>query len=58
MSRRTQITLSDRQHAYLVGESARTGLSLAALVRVMLDPAVRVPGVPGLGRRARRFGFA
>jgi len=41
MSRRTQITLSDRQHAYLVGESARTGLSLAELVRRAVDGTYR-----------------
>ena len=41
MSRRTQITLSDRQHAYLVGESARTGLSLAELVRRAVDRTYR-----------------
>ena len=41
MSRRTQITLSDRQHAYLVGESARTGLALAELVRRAIDGTYR-----------------
>jgi hypothetical protein len=41
MSRRTQITLSDRQHAYLVGESTRTGLSLAELVRRAVDGTYR-----------------
>ena len=41
MSRRTQITLSDRQHAYLVGESVRTGLSLAELVRRAIDGTYR-----------------
>jgi hypothetical protein len=41
MSRRTQVTLSDRQHAYLVGESARTGLSLAELVRRAVDGTYR-----------------
>jgi hypothetical protein len=50
MSRRTQITLSDRQHAFLIGESLRTGLSLAELVRRAVDgtyrPHVR-PRVPG-----------
>jgi hypothetical protein len=50
MSRRTQITLTDRQHAYLLGESERTGLSLAELVRRAIDsvyrPHVR-PRVPG-----------
>jgi hypothetical protein len=41
MSRRTQITLSDRQHAHLVGESMRTGLSLAELVRRAVDGTYR-----------------
>ena len=41
LSRRTQITLSDRQHAYLVGESARTGLPLAELVRRAIDGTYR-----------------
>jgi hypothetical protein len=41
MSRRTQITLSDRQHAFLMGESLRTGLSLAELVRRAVDGTYR-----------------
>ena len=41
MSRRTQITLSDRQHAFLVSESVRTGLPLAELVRRALDATYR-----------------
>jgi hypothetical protein len=41
MSRRTQITLSDRQHALLVDESKRTGLSLAELVRRSVDRVYR-----------------
>jgi hypothetical protein len=51
MSRRTQITLSDRQHAYLVVESVRTGRSLAELVRRAIDGTYRPhsrPRVPGL----------
>jgi hypothetical protein len=51
MSRRTQITLSDRQHAYLVGESARTGLSLAELVRRAVDRTYR----PHLPQRVSGF---
>src|SRR5579859_3167693 len=43
MSRRTQITLTDRQHAYLLGESGRTGLPLAELVRRAIDTVYR-PG--------------
>jgi hypothetical protein len=50
MSRKTQLTLTDRQHAFLVGESSRTGLSMAELVRRAIDgtyrPAVR-PKVDG-----------
>lgn len=41
MSRRTQITLTDRQHAFLLDESARTGLSLAELVRRAVDVTYR-----------------
>ena len=41
MSRRTQITLSDRQHAFLLSESARTGLPLAELVRRAVDTVYR-----------------
>ncbi len=50
MSRKTQITLTDRQHAYLLGESLRTGLSLAELVRRSIDSVYRPhqrPKVPG-----------
>ena len=54
------MTLSDRQHAFLIGESVRTGLSLAELVRRAIDGAYRphsrtlVPGFElslGLWRR-------
>ena len=41
MSRKTQITLTDRQHAFLLDESFRTGLSMAELVRRALDVAYR-----------------
>ncbi|MGE5690009.1 MAG: hypothetical protein ACM33B_05585 [Pseudomonadota bacterium] len=60
MSRRTQITLTDRQHAFLLDESHRTGLSMAELVRRAIDGAYRphgrerVPGIElsvGIGRR-------
>ena len=51
MSRRTQITLTDRQHAFLRDESSRTGLPIAELVRRAVDatyrPHVR-PKVKGL----------
>ncbi len=51
MSRRTQITLSDRQHAFLVDESSRTGLPLAELVRRAVDTTYR----PGARNRVRGF---
>lgn len=41
MSRRTQITLTDRQHAFLRDESWRTGLPLAELVRRAVDKTYR-----------------
>jgi hypothetical protein len=41
VSRRTQITLTDRQHAFLREEASRTGLSLAELVRRAIDGVYR-----------------
>lgn len=41
MSRRTQITLTDRQHAFLRDESWRTGLSIAELIRRAVDGVYR-----------------
>jgi hypothetical protein len=41
VSRRTQITLTDRQHARLRDEATRTGLSLAELVRRAVDHVYR-----------------
>jgi hypothetical protein len=41
MSRRTQITLTDRQHARLVDEAWRSGLSMAELVRRAVDAVYR-----------------
>jgi hypothetical protein len=41
MSRKTQITLTDRQHAFLVTESFRTGLPMAELVRRAIDGTYR-----------------
>jgi hypothetical protein len=41
VSRKTQITLSDRQHAFLVTESERTDLSMAELVRRAIDRTYR-----------------
>jgi hypothetical protein len=50
MSRRTQITLTDHQHTFLIGESLRSGLSLAELIRRAVDTVYRPgtrPSVPG-----------
>jgi len=41
MSRRTQITLTDRQHARLLDEAWRSGLSMAELVRRAVDAVYR-----------------
>lgn len=46
MSRRTQITLTDRQHAFLIDESWRTGLPLAELVRRAVDKTYRPESRP------------
>jgi hypothetical protein len=50
VSRKTQLTVTDRQHAFLVGESLRTGLSMAELVRRAIDQVYRPelrPRIPG-----------
>jgi hypothetical protein len=49
LSRRTQITLTDRQHAFLHDESTRTGLSLAELVRRAVDATYRPFDRPQVG---------
>jgi hypothetical protein len=41
MSRKTQITLTDRQHGFLRDESDQTGLSMAELIRRALDSTYR-----------------
>jgi hypothetical protein len=41
MGRRTQMTLTDRQHAFLRDESERTGLAMAELVRRAIDGVYR-----------------
>jgi hypothetical protein len=51
MSRKTQVTLTDRQHAFLVDESIRTDLSLAELVRRAIDRTYR----PALRPRLRGY---
>ena len=48
MSRRVQFTLTDRQHSFLVDESARTGLSMAELVRRSIDTTYRPETRPRL----------
>jgi hypothetical protein len=41
MSRRTQLTLTDRQHAFLLDESLRSGRSMAEIVRRLVDAHLR-----------------
>ena len=41
MGRRTQITLTDRQHEFLRDESWRTGLPIAELIRRAVDSTYR-----------------
>jgi len=41
MSRSVHFTLTDGQHAFLVEESVRTGLSMAELARRALDSTYR-----------------
>jgi hypothetical protein len=41
MSRKTQITLTDRQHRLLVDESIRSSVSMAELVRRAIDSTYR-----------------
>jgi len=41
MSRSVHFTLTDRQHAFLVEESVRTGLSMAELARRAIDSTYR-----------------
>ena len=41
MGRRMQITLTDRQHAFLRDEAGRTGLSMAELIRRGIDSTYR-----------------
>jgi hypothetical protein len=41
MSRSVHFTLTDRQHALLLEESVRTGLSMAELARRALDATYR-----------------
>jgi len=51
VSRKTQITLTDRQHAFLADEKLRTGLPMAELIRRAVDKVYRPhdrPRVPGV----------
>lgn len=41
MSRRYQLLLTDRQHATLLGESVRTSVSMAELIRRAVDAVYR-----------------
>ena len=41
MSRKTQITLTDRQHSLLVEESMRSSVSMAELIRRAIDAVYR-----------------
>jgi hypothetical protein len=41
LSRKTQITLTDRQHRLLLEESARSSVSMAELVRRAIDAVYR-----------------
>ena len=51
MGRRTQITLTDRQHAFLRDEAARTGIAMTELIRRAVDATyrphsrIRIPGL-------------
>ncbi|HZS25349.1 MAG TPA: hypothetical protein VFA30_10230 [Gaiellaceae bacterium] len=46
MSRKTQLTLTDRQHLFLTTEAYRTGLSMAELVRRAVDQVYRPEAKP------------
>jgi hypothetical protein len=48
VSRRTNIIFDDRQHAFLRGESERTGLSMGELVRRAVDATYRPHSRPRL----------
>jgi hypothetical protein len=49
LSRRTQITLTDRQHLFLRDESKRTGLTMAELIRRAVDTTYRPFSRPRVG---------
>jgi hypothetical protein len=58
MSRKTQITLEDRQHAFLLDEAERTGLSMAELVRRAIDAVYRPLSRPRVGGFELSFAVA
>ena len=41
MGKRTQVTLTDWQHAFLLDEASRSGLSMAELVRRAIEQTYR-----------------
>jgi hypothetical protein len=49
MSRKTQITLTDRQHQLLLEESIRSSVSMAELVRRAIDAVYRPKLRPVVG---------
>jgi hypothetical protein len=51
MSRRTQLTFTDRQHAFLLDESLRSGRPMAEIVRRLVDAELR------RGTRRTLFGY-
>jgi hypothetical protein len=53
MSRKTNLTLSDDQHDFLLTESFRSGLSMAELVRRAIDRTYR----PGARPRIKSYEF-
>jgi hypothetical protein len=54
---RTQVLLTPEQYAFLLAESARTGLSRAELVRRALEDVYRPDERPGLGGWEVSLGF-
>jgi hypothetical protein len=46
MRRRTQVFLTDEQYEFLHGEKARTGLSVATLVRRAIDETYKLEHRP------------
>lgn len=48
MLRRTHMMITERQHAFLSDESARTGLSMGELVRRAIDSTYRPHSRPRL----------